>query len=82
MTYDKTMKLSEELRDQTPEHTKRGAGDDFSDEPIHPDVSAAYDYVDSMIDVADIHTEDCLAWHGWALREAFLAGVSHAESDF
>lgn len=68
-------------RDLTPEHTKRGNGHDtFSDAPIHPDVNAAYAYVDSVINTADMHAENSPAWHGWALREAFLAGVSHAEN--
>lgn len=68
-------------RDITPEHTKRGNGHDtFSDAPIHPDVLAAYQYVDGVIDTADIHAGISPAWHGWAIREAFLAGVSHAES--
>lgn len=62
-------------RDLTPEHTKRrltGA------EPNHPDVQAAYRYVESVADTSDF--EGALAWHGWALREAFLAGCSHAEN--
>jgi len=68
-------------RDLSPEHTKRGNGHDtFSDSPTHPDVTAAYAYVDSVVDVADMHAGNSPAWHGWALREAFLAGVSHAEN--
>lgn len=68
-------------RDLTPEHTKRGAGhDSFSDAPLSQDVLAAYDYVDRVADVADLKVGGAPAWHGWALREAFLAGVSHAEN--
>lgn len=68
-------------RDLTPEHTKRGNGHDtFSDAPIHPDVNAAYAYVDSVIDAADITNGNSPAWYGWAIREAFLAGISHAQS--
>ena len=68
-------------RDLTPEHTKRGNGhDSFSDVQINQDVNAAYDYVNSVIDVSDIHVGNSPAWHGWALREAFLAGVSYGES--
>jgi hypothetical protein len=67
-------------RDLTPEHTKRGNGHNtFSGGQTHPDVSAAYAYVHSVIDVADI-VGNSPAWNGWALREAFLAGVSHAEN--
>ncbi|MCP4595736.1 hypothetical protein [Neptuniibacter sp.] len=61
-------------KDLTPEHSKRNTPDD---EPLHPDISAAYDYVDSVLDTSDF--KDSYAWHGWALREAFLAGISHAE---
>jgi hypothetical protein len=60
-------------RDLTPEHTKRRPADG---EPNHPDVQAAMRYVESVADTSDF--EGTLAWHGWALREAFLAGVSHA----
>jgi hypothetical protein len=64
-------------RDLTPEHTARG-NDHNSDAPIHPEVNAAYAYVDRVIDVADIDDHGSPAWYGWALREAFLAGCSHA----
>jgi hypothetical protein len=67
-------------RDLTPEHTARH-NDHNSDGPIHPQVSAAYDYVDSVIDVADIDFHGSPAWHGWALREAFLAGCSFATKE-
>lgn len=69
------LKRADEMpaRDLTPEHTKRrpaGGG------PNHPDVQAAMRYVESVVDTSDF--EGALAWHGWALREAFLAGCSHA----
>lgn len=65
-------------RDLTPEHTKRGSEDHGSndDEPLHPDIKAAYNYVDSVLDTSDY--KPVFAWHGWAIREAFLAGVSYA----
>lgn len=56
-----------------PEHNKR-----FLDNSIHPDVLAAHNYVESVLDTSDYVGR--LIWHGWALREAFLAGISHAES--
>ena len=59
----------------TPEHTKRINKHDYY-APIHPDVSAAFRYVESVKHTSD-YTGD-LAWHGWALREAFLAGISYA----
>lgn len=64
-------------RDLTPEHTLRG-NDHNSDAPIHPQVAAAYEYVDLVVDTADIDAGGAPAWYGWALREAFLAGCSHA----
>lgn len=57
--------------DITPEHTKREQRDG-----LHPDVVAAYRYVDRVLPTADYPGE--VAWHGWAVREAFLAGCSHA----
>jgi hypothetical protein len=60
--------------DLTPEHTKRILNGD-----LHPEVSAAYRYVDSVVHAADTQSPfGCPAWHGWAIREAFLAGCSHA----
>jgi hypothetical protein len=58
----------------TPEHTKRNTL-----KGLHPDVEAAYDYVTSRISTADDPV--MLWWHGWALREAFLAGISFAQED-
>ena len=63
-------------RDLVPEHTKRYA----EDAPLHPDILAAYAYVDSVVDVCDLHVGISPAWYGWALREAFLSGASHALS--
>lgn len=59
-----------------PEHQKRGSIDHASEGELHPEISAAYDYVDSVT-----HTKaypELHAWHGWSLREAFLAGISYA----
>lgn len=63
------------MTDTKPEHTKRNNGRTIG-ERLHPDIAAAYAYVDSVA-----HTDDApgMAWHGWALREAFLAGISHAK---
>lgn len=60
--------------DLTPEHSRRYTPDEKS---IHPDVQAAYDYVESIRETSDY--KDSLAWHGWALREAFLAGITYSE---
>ena len=64
----------------TPEHSARPyGGDNF------PEVEAAYGYVDSVVQHADAISSTGIdtvpAWHGWALREAFLAGCSHVHSN-
>ena len=61
-------------RDLTPEHTKRSTPEP---EPLHDDVTAAYRYVEKVRDTSDY--SDALAWHGWAIREAFLAGITHQQ---
>ncbi len=62
--------------DLTPEHTSRTIKDG-----LHPEVDAAYGYVHSVASTADATSPvGGLAWHGWALREAFLAGCTHARS--
>ena len=63
-------------RSLTPEHDARGGKDEGfgNSDPLHTEISAAYDYVDSVLDTSDF--KGAYAWHGWALREAFLAGIS------
>jgi hypothetical protein len=63
--------------DLTPEHTARRQGDNKG---LHPEVRAAYRYVESVLDSADISSGKLGGplWFGWALREAFLAGCSRA----
>jgi hypothetical protein len=56
----------------TPEHAKR------LDQGQFADIDAAYDYVTSVMHTGDARICGAPAWHGWALREAFLAGCSHA----
>lgn len=60
----------------TPEHDKRAPTDGG---PLHADVEAAYAYVNSVLPTSDF--TDPPAWHGWAIREAFLAGISYATTD-
>ncbi len=60
------------IRDLIPEHTKRRSGKGC---PLHPEVMVAYKYVESISDTSDYR--QVLTWHGWALREAFLAGISY-----
>jgi hypothetical protein len=65
------------MDDLTPEHTKRP-----SDSDSYSEVVAAYRYVHSVVLHADaISPVGGHAWHGWALREAFLAGCSHAKQE-
>jgi len=65
-------------RDLTPEHTKRGSEDHGSnnDGQLNQEIEAAFDYVNSVSDTSDYKPD--FAWHGWAIREAFLAGISYA----
>lgn len=41
---------------------------------------AGYAHVDKMIPRAEKHYLPALAWHGWALREAFVAGAEWQEA--
>lgn len=43
--------------------------------PLRPEVLAAYECVESMVPRADGEQGGGSWWFGWALREAFLAGV-------
>lgn len=61
-------------RDLTPEHTKRQTHGATGE--LHPDIDAAYKYVDSVVDVSRNEMNGS-TWHGWSLREAFLAGASY-----
>jgi hypothetical protein len=56
-----------------PEHSSRDMKND-----LHPEIKAAYAYVHRVLHTADIQAGLSPAWYGWAIREAFLAGCSHA----
>lgn len=66
-------------RSLTPEHDARDGGDHGfnKDGPLHPEIIAAHDYVESVLDTSDFAGE--YAWYGWGIREAFLAGISYAK---
>lgn len=64
---------SNDERYPMPEHDKRSLGCG-----LHGEVEAAYAYVESVSDTRDISSQS--GWRGWALREAFLAGISHADA--
>lgn len=55
------------ITDITPEHTKRNNKG--------PSVIAAGKYVESVLHTSDLEAE--YMWYGWALREAFLAGITY-----
>ena len=57
-----------------PEHNKRDAAPGV----LHPEIAAAYNYVESVKHTTDSTDGGPPMWYGWALREAFLAGISHA----
>lgn len=65
--------------DPAPEHAKRWDEDAPGN---HPDVNRAFNYVDQVIETNDFIVGDLSpTWYGWALREAFLAGISYAENE-
>ena len=43
-----------------------------------PESIAAYHFVDTMIEKADGTNSGASFWYGWALREAFAAGINYA----
>jgi len=51
--------------------------DRLSEEQV-VELTKAYEFVESMLGRADIKTPDPL-WHGWALREAFMAGYKYVK---
>jgi len=60
--------------DITPEHSSRYKAQGYSEE-----VQAVYDYVNKVTHTSDaVSPQGGRAWHGWALREAFLAGCSYS----
>jgi hypothetical protein len=60
--------------DIIPEHSSR-----YREENLHPEVKAAYDFVNKVSNTSDVVSpQGGRAWHGWALREAFLAGCSYS----
>lgn len=67
----------------SPEHDKR----ESDDEPMHPELYAAFEYVDSagmktrLPGGAGPQTHLGYLWHGWAIREAFLAGISWRDAN-
>ena len=52
------------MSDLAPEHEKRGSVDHTSVGELHPEIVAAYDYVDSVLHTADAAMP--FVWHGWA----------------
>jgi len=61
------------IKNLVPEHKKRTVASG-----LHPEIEAAYNYVSRVLETSDY--SDTYAWHGWALREAFLAGISYCNN--
>ena len=40
-------------------------------------VDEAYSFISNLVDSADWHIGTSPLWHGWALREAFIAGAKY-----
>jgi hypothetical protein len=51
--------------------------DQRQDRPIE-DLEAANEFRRSMLERADAHQVGAPMWYGWALFDAFLAGLDHA----
>lgn len=60
-----------------PEFDKRAKGVAGSKED--KEIKESYIYADARIPVADAKWKGCALFGGWALREAFLAGITYAE---
>lgn len=60
----------------TPEHAARAKEVEAGHKPrsIHPDEKEADLYFESIKNTSDY--EDEQAWHGWAIKEAFMAGMT------
>lgn len=52
---------------------------DFKDRPIE-DLEAGDAFRKSLLDRADGSRDGAPLWHGWALMDAFLAGLDHARA--
>lgn len=64
----------------TPEHAKRSISVNRDEAKLHPEIAAAYAYVESVTPASDYVNPT--AWTEWAVREAFLAGISFAQNGF
>ena len=51
------------------------------DVPLPPEILVAHEFVTRMQERADARWGGAPLWHGWALREAFLAGVQWARQE-
>lgn len=61
---------------ETPEHDRRFEAWKRGE---NHDIPAAYKYVESILHTADA-CRGLHAWRGWAIREAFLAGITFAQT--
>jgi hypothetical protein len=51
----------------------------MTDRPIE-EIKAADAFVESMVPSADNYITNAPLWHGWAIFDAFLAGMDYARS--
>ena len=52
--------------------------DQKQDRPTEDDLDAANEFRKTLIARADAQHGAALLWHGWAIFDAFLAGLDHA----
>jgi hypothetical protein len=52
---------------------------DIRDRPVE-EVVAGDDFRDTLVKYADVSQGEVPFWRGWALMEAFLAGIDYARS--
>lgn len=51
----------------------------MSDRPIE-DIEAGWAFRESLVHRADVRNRHAPLWHGWAIMEAFLAGIDYARA--
>lgn len=44
------------------------------------EIQAGWDFRESLVHRADAYAGHAPLWHGWALMEAFLAGIDYARA--
>ena len=47
---------------------------------LKEEIQAGYNFRESLVQRADAHAGHAPLWHGWALMDAFLAGIDYARA--